>query len=370
MADGVQLAYGQIASGRLISITEAERGAACGCVCPGCGTPLIAKKGTELAHHFAHEADADCAGAVESELHKLGKQTIADTGQVWYPEIIARSRGAQKYIAGEAVFQAAAVELEPRLEGIQPDAILIHENGRQLAVEIYVTHAVSPEKALRYRDLELPCIEIDLSEHHGAHRLRTPPDLLPDIILRSAPRRWVFSPRLAVAETVMRAEQEAEDAARERRRAELEAAHAAKEAERIRLLTEDQRREESRRRAAHEAFVAQQAEWQQQEAERFAISRAKWEKQEHDRLAALAVARAKTKAYRDAERAEAAKYASKPTEWRFALRLLASKFLLEPVADAWLENQPSGAIPDAATLDATYDNLWAEIKRQGRYHGP
>jgi hypothetical protein len=54
--DGAKLAFGKRWDGRLVSISEVESGATCGCYCPdpACGRPLWAKKGEELTHHFAH----------------------------------------------------------------------------------------------------------------------------------------------------------------------------------------------------------------------------------------------------------------------------------------------------------------------------
>src|SRR5690348_3688935 len=55
--DGVKLAFGRRWDNAVIHISEAERGAACGCVCPAesCRRKLIARKPeSEVAHHFAH----------------------------------------------------------------------------------------------------------------------------------------------------------------------------------------------------------------------------------------------------------------------------------------------------------------------------
>lgn len=44
------------ATGALRFISEVERGADCGCRCPVCGSPLVARKGLAYEWHFAHEA--------------------------------------------------------------------------------------------------------------------------------------------------------------------------------------------------------------------------------------------------------------------------------------------------------------------------
>jgi hypothetical protein len=55
--DGVKLAFGKRWDGKTIHVSEAARGAACGCRCPAqnCGRKLIARKpDSEIQHHFAH----------------------------------------------------------------------------------------------------------------------------------------------------------------------------------------------------------------------------------------------------------------------------------------------------------------------------
>ena len=44
-------------TGEVLSIDKVERGLACGCVCPACGTRLEARKGEIVRHHFAHETN-------------------------------------------------------------------------------------------------------------------------------------------------------------------------------------------------------------------------------------------------------------------------------------------------------------------------
>ena len=42
--------------GIITSISNVESGLKCGCVCPACDMPLVAKKGEKMMHHFAHHA--------------------------------------------------------------------------------------------------------------------------------------------------------------------------------------------------------------------------------------------------------------------------------------------------------------------------
>lgn len=42
------------ASGQLVDVASVKRGNACGCICPSCKTPLVARHGDEKEWHFAH----------------------------------------------------------------------------------------------------------------------------------------------------------------------------------------------------------------------------------------------------------------------------------------------------------------------------
>lgn len=62
------------ASGALRFISEVARGADCGCSCPVCGSPLVARQGAANEWHFAHEASQErpeCETAAASMLRRL-----------------------------------------------------------------------------------------------------------------------------------------------------------------------------------------------------------------------------------------------------------------------------------------------------------
>lgn len=209
MSDGLKLAFGQDQSGRLVSIHNVERGAACNCVCPGCGRPLVARKGDELRHHFAHAVDAECSGAVESMLHKLGKQIIVDAKRVWLPEVVASFGGGTKRLHVRKLFVAERVEVEPTFGPVRPDLIL-HAGGRRVAVEILVTHLCPPEKLTYLREQNLATIEIDM------RRMRMDEltaDEVETSVLEMNPRHWLHNALVRAEEDRMWQEWERQDRA-------------------------------------------------------------------------------------------------------------------------------------------------------------
>ena len=62
------------AKGATRFIGEVERGAECACICPVCGSPLVARQGMANDWHFAHEAAQErpeCGGAALRMLRRL-----------------------------------------------------------------------------------------------------------------------------------------------------------------------------------------------------------------------------------------------------------------------------------------------------------
>ncbi len=65
--------------GAMRFIGEVERGAACGCSCPECGSPLVAKQGNEKDWHFAHEGGQErpeCEAGAINMLRRLAVEYL------------------------------------------------------------------------------------------------------------------------------------------------------------------------------------------------------------------------------------------------------------------------------------------------------
>ncbi len=73
-ADVSKLFIALNAMGDMRFIGEVDRGADCGCVCPVCGSPLVARQGMSNDWHFAHDAAQErpeCEGAALRMLRRL-----------------------------------------------------------------------------------------------------------------------------------------------------------------------------------------------------------------------------------------------------------------------------------------------------------
>jgi len=166
-------------NGEVVHISQVESGLACQCVCDECGSPLNAKKGPQLAHHFAH-AISDCPGNQETLMHLMAKEVIAASKKLR----VEGGRGGQ-----EVAFDS--VELEVKVGPYRVDAIG-QKNGRRCLIEFAVTHRCDPEKVQYFRDNSLAVVEIILDTHREIDSMNE----FSEYVLAKAPRRWISNPVL------------------------------------------------------------------------------------------------------------------------------------------------------------------------------
>lgn len=150
----------------IVSIEEVERGLKSGCICLGCGAPLVAKKGERQAHHFAHYRGHNCEHALETALHKRIKALFERSKSIALPAVHLH-RQPQAYLPAQ-LFRYTSVEEEPYLGQLFPDLVL-RAGSNQLLLEIAVTHSVPPLKEKKLRRLGLPALELDVLPVYQAH---------------------------------------------------------------------------------------------------------------------------------------------------------------------------------------------------------
>lgn len=138
-----------VKGGSLVHVSEVNPGAACGCTCIDCGSGLLAKKGAQRVHHFAHEHEAPCSD--ESVLHKLAKEIlrrrIEQSLQTQSPLILEWSCGeCHDTHRVDMLKKADRVAVEHSLGLFKPDLTLFNQHARPyLGIEVIVTHA--PERS-------------------------------------------------------------------------------------------------------------------------------------------------------------------------------------------------------------------------------
>ncbi|MBT6339603.1 MAG: hypothetical protein HOJ48_09955 [Desulfobacula sp.] len=158
-----KLIYGE-RDGQPVSISDVPSGLACNCVCPECKTPLIARiKDDKRQKHFAHSADVECSGGVETSLHLLAKDMMLRYKAIVLPGVnLVDPRIRKQYLFHQQRFRISSADLETKYGDIIPD-VLLDIYGVKVAVEIFVTHKLDQTKIEQFRRMSLPAIEIDLS---------------------------------------------------------------------------------------------------------------------------------------------------------------------------------------------------------------
>ena len=224
--------------GKLVHISELTknlRGKNCGCQCPGCKEPVLARMGEKNRHHFAHigipgsfdgtrtlhACNSDSVN--ETITHQMAKEIIEEHGCCYLPEMpilwnslrkefpdyddqvynYARSR--QSLLREEGLVYGT-VELEQAVatgrKRIIPDVIIITDKGAKILVEIAVFHKITAEKYEKITDQGLAVVEFDcqnigldpdMTESEQVDYLRK---TLTDILIHgksgaNTKRRWV-----------------------------------------------------------------------------------------------------------------------------------------------------------------------------------
>ncbi len=192
-------------SGRIIDIKDSNNGLGCDCICPCCKDPLIARQGKERDWSFAHESGAECAGAVQTALHKAAIQVLIDekrlyvgqydpvlsnlvnvspymyekyyltkksyshNGAATIHEFYSNYQMAQKVLIAQRncsnsvlAFSEAYSERQAAGSFRIPDVTAIYD-GNPIYIEIVVTNECDSQKISDLQRLGVPVIQIDIS---------------------------------------------------------------------------------------------------------------------------------------------------------------------------------------------------------------
>lgn len=176
----------------IVNIEDVESGLKCGCICPACGESLVAKKGSKMMHHFAHHTGHTCEYGYESSLHLAAKDILSKAKTIMIPAVYVKFPGSYKddeLISESKEIGIDHVELEKRFGDIIPD-IVVYAGGKQLFIEIFVTHKVDDNKLKKLKQAAISTIEIDLSKK--AETIST--DELTEVLLHNIDTKtWLYN---------------------------------------------------------------------------------------------------------------------------------------------------------------------------------
>lgn len=181
-----------IKDGAGISIEDVDSGSKCGCVCPACGEPLVAKKGTKVMHHFAHHSGSNCEYGYETSLHLMAKAILSTAKTIVTPKVYVyfpNSTKEKQLCCDSQEITVDKVELEQNYGNVVPD-VVVHSGRRKFFLEIYVTHAVNKEKISKLKTADISTMEIDLSK---VERTISYKDLQRILLEDNEQKRWIYN---------------------------------------------------------------------------------------------------------------------------------------------------------------------------------
>lgn len=191
------MVLGLRADGTMAHVRDVAPGLDCRCVCPACGTALVARKGRDNAHHFGHlgsRDEAPCRVGPETALHLFAKEILAERLEMRLPERVLVVDDDRELICNGGTYRFDAATLEKHLGDMVPD-VVVRRGDRELLVEFKVTHPCGEDKLTKIRERDLAVVEIDLS---GLPR-NFDKDGIARSILWDAPRAWLHNPLDAAA---------------------------------------------------------------------------------------------------------------------------------------------------------------------------
>lgn len=248
MSSALRVPFG-LQDGKLYEPFQVPNGKSCGCACPACKRPLVARQNAATPH-FAHASGQDCAKALETAVHLAAKQLIAERRELRLPALKFYNHWSLKQgfetIYVERVVKLDEVHVEKWLDDMRPD-LVVTINGQNYLVEIAVTHFVDEVKFEKIRQRKIPTIEIDAASLKTVFTFAALEDLL---FTTTYPATWLYHPRAEELALEAQCQYQAEEDKKEAERPERQ--------ERFRMYREMPPKEKLARNLRNLSLNAQQ----------------------------------------------------------------------------------------------------------------
>ena len=169
--DDLPILYGLDSGGASWFVDDVANGLDCGCVCPSCGQPLVAKnQGFVRGHHFAHKGSR-CKWAVESIATMLARQAIERRGAMFFPTLTYYDAVNRREIPISASRKLRVTSIEDvAVDGRQAPALLVTcragDEEAIFAVVVTLSHALKDGQASALYDLSNGVVLVDLKEDY------------------------------------------------------------------------------------------------------------------------------------------------------------------------------------------------------------
>ncbi|ACQ93222.1 hypothetical protein Tola_1611 [Tolumonas auensis DSM 9187] len=140
-----------VATGRLVEVDEVPRGLKCGCICPGCQTPLVGRECIDRIDHFAHktrnsyeETKTECNYSFVVSIRAMCKQLLSELKrdfvipeyhltsepQTW-PSPVSPANGKQELLS----IPAYTITIPAKVISLSPQDIRVECNFNGVVVD-------------------------------------------------------------------------------------------------------------------------------------------------------------------------------------------------------------------------------------------
>ncbi len=216
----MKIPFGMLPSGQLVDISTVERGLKCGCLCPGCRSPLVARQGEINIHHFAHYAVPACQEGLEVAITMGLLQTLNEVKQIHLPPLAFRG----KLIRDGHLLGFDEAREEPELaEGLKPTLGIVFK-GRDLGIVLQYDR-LAPIIVSKLVEAKQPALLINLASLIRSYKnqeselsLATLHDIVANV---HASKSWIYNSHLTPLIEAERQAQIAQAAAWQKQQAEV-----------------------------------------------------------------------------------------------------------------------------------------------------
>lgn len=198
-----------------VDISDVVRGKRCGCICPSCHTPLIARQGEEKQWHFAHatrkvdNTDKECDFSFFVSVRMMARQVIETGIRIALPQYkctVARQAKGTQFKEKFLVAKQTTIELEDVHKEAPFSNCIVDIVGKveDFSFAIYFTHPNRPlpTELDASNNQQSGVLEIKLDDTHhlfkddsvGTRQLDRLKHFLQSAL---SSKSWVFHPRKA-----------------------------------------------------------------------------------------------------------------------------------------------------------------------------
>lgn len=208
------------ACGAIRFVGDVPRGAACGCFCPVCKSPLVAKKGDTNEWHFSHEAAQErpeCEAGAQNLARSVGIEFVRESAQRGVLELPEYQTSA--HVSTVWLHRSQLVQWRAQITGplswrehppkSRPVATGSLDTGSAFALFVQVGEAGVPQTEGLPEDCAYGAFIVS---HAWPAGIRTREDAM-GFLKRTVSFRWMYHPdtqgRLAAAQSALEAEESA-----------------------------------------------------------------------------------------------------------------------------------------------------------------